>query len=362
MTIDVRFGPQDWDRIRRDYDAWWRHELDRPLVYLTGSTWRSERPWYAVHSFVSNYPLDMPAEEVIALLTPHVEATDYYGDAFPRWWVNTGPGILAGFLGARVHSTPETVWFDPARPVAARDLQLAIAPDNPWLARVTALTEAAVTRWGHQVQVGHTDLGGNLDVLASLRTTQGLLYDLYDAPQEIERLVRQVTACWLVQYEALYALIRRQGLGTTPWAPIWSAGRCYMLQCDLSYMLSPAMFERFVLPDLASCCEHLDHGFYHLDGPGQIPHLDLLLSLPRLRGIQWIPGAGNPEPEGWLPLLKRIMDGGKLCQVFVTAQGALDIVSTIGGRGMLLAIAEQMVSEQADAFLRQLAREDVSRR
>ncbi len=46
-----------------------------------------------------------------------------------------------------------------------------------------------------------------------------------------------------------------------------------MLQCDFAYMISPQMFERFVLPDLTACCEALEHGFYHLDGKGQIRHL-----------------------------------------------------------------------------------------
>ena len=58
----------------------------------------------------------------------------------------------------------------------------------------------------------------------------------------------------------------------------------------------PEMFERFVLPDLAACCDRLDHAFYHLDGKGELPHLDLLLSIDGLRGIQWIPGAGQPPP------------------------------------------------------------------
>ena len=66
-----------------------------------------------------------------------------------------------------------------------------------------------------------------------------------------------------------------------------------MLQCDFSYMISPAMFERFVMPDLAACCDALDHGFYHLDGKGEIRHLEMLLSLERLRGIQWIPATGR---------------------------------------------------------------------
>ncbi len=46
-----------------------------------------------------------------------------------------------------------------------------------------------------------------------------------------------------------------------------------MLQSDFAYMLSPSMFERFVLPDLETICNHLDYGFYHLDGKNQIPHL-----------------------------------------------------------------------------------------
>jgi hypothetical protein len=33
-------------------------------------------------------------------------------------------------------------------------------------------------------------------------------------------------------------------------------------------------------------------------------------------------GDGQPPPEKWLPLLKRVRDGGKLCQLFVSAQGA----------------------------------------
>jgi hypothetical protein len=115
------------------------------------------------------------------------------------------------------------------------------------------------------------------------------------------------------------------------------------------------MFERFVLPDLAACCEALDHGFYHLDGKGQIPHLDMLLSLKRLRGIQWIPGDGAPPPEEWLPLLKRIRDGGKLCQVYVSPRGAQTIVRELGGRGFALCIQEKMSRAEAEDFLRGLA-------
>jgi hypothetical protein len=125
-------------------------------------------------------------------------------------------------------------------------------------------------------------------------------------------------------------------------------------------MISPQMFERFVLPDLAVCCQALDHAFYHLDGKGQTLHLDMLLSLARLRGIQWIPGDGQPPPEKWLPLLKRIRDRGKLCQLYVTPEGARTIVRELGGRGFALHIEQEMEQADAEDLMRVLAAEDAN--
>jgi hypothetical protein len=31
MPIDIRFTEEDWERIERDWNAWWAGELDRPL-------------------------------------------------------------------------------------------------------------------------------------------------------------------------------------------------------------------------------------------------------------------------------------------------------------------------------------------
>ena len=113
-----------------------------------------------------------------------------------------------------------------------------------------------------------------------------------------------------------------------------------MLQSDFSYMISPKMFERFVMPDLITCCEALDYPFYHMDGKGQLVHLDLLLSIDKLRGIQWQPGDGQPLADEWLDVLRRIRDSGKLCQVYVTLEGALKIVRELGGKGFLFDILD----------------------
>ncbi len=352
MKLDLGFDELDWERTERNWVAWWEGEIDRPMVWIEGPA----RPGFQIwQEYVpSAFELGTHLDNVLDYYQARLEARRYYGDAFPKWWLNFGPGIMAGFQGCRVHPVWDTVWFEPVEQKQISELHFSYKAENPWWHWVMSLTRGAVERWGSQVAIGHTDFGGNLDILASFRTTQQLLADLLDAPEEVDRLAGEITRLWLRYYDEQYEAICKAGRGTTPWAAIWSPQRCYMFQSDFSYMISPRMFERFVMPDLAACCAAMEHGFYHLDGKGEIPHLDMLLSLERLRGIQWIPGDGAPPPEEWLPLLKRIRDGGKLCQLNVSAEGALKIARALGGKGFVFAIQDWMNAEEAQAFLKEI--------
>jgi hypothetical protein len=186
-----------------------------------------------------------------------------------------------------------------------------------------------------------------------LRGTQQLLAGLLDCPEQIERLVEQLNQLWLQCYEELYQLTS-QGRGITCWGPCWSPPRGYLLQSDFSYMISPKMHERYVLPDLATCCLALYYPFYHLDGKGQIPHPEMLLSLEGLRGIQWVPREGQPQAEDRLDLIRRIRRAGKLCQVYMNAQGAFNILNELEGKGLLLVINESHSSADGQALLKAL--------
>lgn len=359
MDAIVHFTDEDWARAERDWSAWWAGELDRPLVWINHHVPPADGPLPEAPHFATNLPMEMPAEELVARYAAHFACRRFHGDAVPKWWPNFGPGVAAAFLGAPVRAAPDTAWFEPAHRGSIRDLTLRYDPDARWWRRLQDVTRAAVQLWGSSACVCQTDLGGNLDILASLRTTEQLLLDVVDEPEEVARCVAEVTRLWLRYYRELDALIAPAGRGTSCWAGIWSPRRCYMLQCDFGYMISPKMYERFVMPDLEACCAFLDHGFYHLDGRGQIAHVDLLLSLDRLRGIQWVPGAGQPDTDHWLPLLRRIRDGGKLCYAIVNnTAGARAIVRALGGKGFVLHIREQLNAEDSAAFLRVLAEDD----
>jgi hypothetical protein len=336
MIAALDFTAADWERTERNWTAWWRGEIDRPMIVLEAMAGQgfSLETW---SEHLTKYQFDVAPEWIIARLEPQLEALRLFGDAFPKWFPNFGPGVLAGFLGSPVDASTGTTWFHPSG-LELGGSRLAFSTEAAWWQRVKAVTEAGIQCWGSRVVVAHTDLGGNLDILASLRGTQQLLVDLIDTPDEVEQRLGQITTAWLRCYHAFSSIVAPTNHGASCWAPIWASGEFYMLQSDFSYMISPRMFEQLVMPDLIECCDELDYAFYHLDGKGQVKHLDMLLSIERLRGIQWVPGDGAPPPEEWLPLLKRIRDGGKLCQVYVTLEGALKIARELGGKGFVFCI------------------------
>lgn len=351
MIPALRFSGQDWQILEQNWTGWWAGELDRPLVMIA-----SPLPVRTKEELSLEFLLHTPVDKLLDYYENRLANTILLGDAWPKWFPFFGAGVVAAFLGARLLCAPDegTIWFEPSAEFSSFDLEPFYDPQNFWWQRILQVTQAAVERWGDRVCVGFTDLGGNLDILASLRKSQDLLMDLVDRPEMVEAAGKQITGRWLQYYQELFAITRTTGRGASPWAPIWAPGRCYMLQSDFSAMISPKMFERFVLPDISACCQQLDYAFYHLDGKGQLPHLNLLLEVKDLHGIQWIPGEGQPPPEDWLPVLQRIRDAGKLCQLYVSTAGARKIIQHLGGKGFAFYINENLSVPDAQAFLTEI--------
>jgi hypothetical protein len=336
----ARYADFDWDSHRTTWRRWWARDLQRPIVTATTwDTWAEKPEWWGRH--LGGVPLSVTPDEIAAAAEASLHTAFYHGDEFPKYWMNFGPGVLAALLGGELHADAHTTWFTPGvhagRSIA--DLCVPETIGGPWLDRLQAITRACAARFGTCAVIGTTDIGGNLDVLASLRDSNQLLLDVMDDPAEVDRLAGDITARWQTCFDAQMAIIEPCGLGTTPWASIWSEQRCYMLQSDFSYMISPKQFKRWVVPDLTTLCAQMPHGFYHLDGKGELPHLDHLLAVPGLQGVQWIPGDGNPnsaEPEWW-SVLQRIRAAGKLVQLYGPASSMLKLARELPTDGYVLA-------------------------
>jgi 5-methyltetrahydrofolate--homocysteine methyltransferase len=351
------FNSSKWNKIQADATAWWAGKLDRPLLQIRLRNAPTDRSPSKVpyHPFQSFYDFSVSTEDIVDAWDYELSTMRYMGDAFPHAWVNFGPGVIAAFMGAVLENGNETVWFHPSCKDAINDIRFEYDEDNIWFTRVKKIAAAAIERWQGHVQVGMTDLGGNLDILSSFRPNEGLLLDLYDHSQAVKKLTWQSHELWWRYYNEFNDILRPANPGYTAWCPIFSGTPYYMLQCDFSYMIGPDMFDEFVKPELIASCNRLSNAFYHLDGRGQLPHLDSLLSIPSLKGIQWVPGDGSPAQHCWPEIYKKIHDAGKLIQIYDynNFDNFEAIAEQLGVATNLVLIAELDFSqkEKAEAFL-----------
>jgi len=332
--VSIDFNQARWERIRANSRAWWAGELKRPLVHVTlgGHDPGRPEPKLPLHHFTAFYDLSVPAEDIVDRWDYHLSCCRFLGDAFPVIWPNFGPGVVAALLGAQLNATVEagTVWFHPSEDHDIRDIHFEYDPDNIWLHRIKNIMRAAMERWQGLVLVSMTDLGGNLDILSSFRPGEQLLLDLYDHPEEVKRLIWEAHELWWRYFDEFNSVLQPVNPGYSAWAGIFSPDPSYMFQCDFCYMIGPDMFDEFVKPELAASCRRMPNGFYHLDGPGQLPHLDSMLTIPELKGIQWVSGAGVPSPMHWPEVWRKIKGAGKLMQL-IDGSAALDAVANAIG-------------------------------
>ena len=329
------FSEERWKQTKDNYRKWWAGELDRPLinVSLSGRDPGRPEPELPFHGYTAFYDESVSAEEIVDRWLYNIQCQYFPGDSFPNARCNFGPGVIAAFLGLTLQSSMEagTVWYHPETVSEIADIHLKFDPENRWFLRVTDIARTAVERFDGLIQVNGTDLGGNLDVLSSFRPGELLCMDLYDSPEEVERLTWEIHEMWWRYFEALDEVLQPANPGYTAWAPIYSEEPYYMTQCDFCYMIAPNMFDKFVKPELAATCKRLTNPFYHLDGPGQLPHLDSLLEIAELKGVQWIPGAGQPDITQWPEVYKKIHKAGKLIQIYDNQNEkgfqALDIIA-----------------------------------
>ena len=327
----IRFTDKQWDEVRENHRKWWKNELGRPILPLVigGADPMRDKPKNPVLSFANCNDLSITPEQIIDRYDYELSTCEFHGDSFPHMHMDQfGPGVGAAFLGCNLENDTNTVWFTPKKKVPIRELHLAYDPDNPWLVRIKDIYRAGMKKWGGNVCMGMTDLGGVLDIPASFLTTDQLLYDLYDEPEEVQRLVWEISDLWSQFYSEILEIIAGQQ-GFSDWAAIYSEKPSYMLQCDFCYMISNGMFRQFVLEELKHTAKKLYRPFYHLDGVGELRHLDDLLAQEDIYGIQWVPGEGPEREMDWSEVYSKISKAGKKIQAYYDFDHSLDDILAV---------------------------------
>ena len=118
----------------------------------------------------------------------------------------------------------------------------------------------------------------------------------------------------------------------------------------MNYLTDPT-----VAGELLEELDFLDASIYHLDGPDALKHLDRLLAIDKLKGIQWVYGAGQPTASHWIPVLKKIQDAGKMIQIDVVPEELDIMLENLKPEGVMYTINAR-TEEEGRALMKKVER------
>ena len=357
MSAEPLAYKQDWPRAVERLMAFWQGQvIDRACVQITcprpKSDWPSQREMPVPASLAQRW---LDTEFILDRAELDAGRTCFLGESFPCYWPNIGPETLAAYLGCKLEFSKTTSWTAPLPAPAGQTFpRLSFDPNNFYYQWVKKQTAAAVQRFRGKMIVGLTALAGGGDTLAAIRDPQQLCLDLIEQPGAVHEAMAFTRRFMQERFRENVTWTIGQG-GTTTWLPCFSTGAYACTQTDFIVLVSPAMFREFFLPDIEQAGLDADHVCYHLDGPGELKHLDALLAMDNLHAIQWVPLPGTSKLI-WMDLYKRIRAAGKGLQLSVKEPSeVIAIIEELSPEGLLLSINMKDM-ESAEQLLRDVER------
>lgn len=307
--MELKYKP-DFPEAKKYWEAYWNKEIiDRPCVYITAPKDPAKpvsRPPY-MSGIKGNY------NEALTQFEHWAETTHFLGEAIPSFDISYGPDEFAAFVGAELHLAAEenTSWVTPfITDWNNAEINLNENPSSVWR-RMQDYLKFAADFSENKFIINTVDFHTNLDLLSAIRGPQNLCMDLLDCPDEVELALMKARKLFPIVYNKLYDIGKMKERGTTSWLPFYCKDKFAVIECDFVCMISPSDSRRFLIPALTEEAEFLDHSIFHLDGMNALVHLDDILPIKAIDGIQWVPGDGRPPMLDWMDLLKKIQNHGK---------------------------------------------------
>ena len=342
----------DYAKILERFEAWWNCEIiDRPLVTVSVPR-EHAAPKLEPKSYDSLRDRWLDIDRTLDGVEAGLDGESFAGDSVPVFYPNLGPEVCGTCYGCELEFSDWTSWSVPVAETAEEVLKIKCDVDTFYWKWVREATDASIERGQGKWITGITDMHTNGDLLASILDPQqlALLYGL--DLDGVDAMYQHVRPDFGLMYDDLYNRIAATGQPATSWTPTLHMGKGFVLQCDFICMISQAHFQRTILPLLIEEVAHLDRSIYHLDGPGSLHHLDVLLETG-LNAIQWVFGAGQGAAKDWIDVYKRVQAAGKGIQIFAAdIHEAKLLAEHLKPEGVWLCMCKGHTHEEADDLLK----------
>jgi hypothetical protein len=336
----LAFKP-DLDHTMQRMEAFWQNAvLDRPVTQFTVDKSPVEQLSLPKSEHATPAERWLDVDYQAHLTDAQLSNRNFLGDSLPVAFPNLGPEILAAFYGSTLHfGDYGTSWSEPILKDWAEADAITLNWDNAYFKKLVELTDAMLELGKDKYIVGMPDWHPGGDLIAALRNPQDLAIDLIEHPDEVKSLLQRLQPDYYKVYNFWYDKLRRAGQPTTSWLDLASYSKYYIPSNDFAALISPKMYREFFLPGIMEECRFLDRSIYHLDGPGALRHLDLILEIPDLNAVQWVPGAGREGFSKWIHVYQKIQASGKSAIVYCEVSDLDAVQQTLSPRGLALSIS-----------------------
>jgi hypothetical protein len=250
-------------------------------------------------------------------------------------------------LGACVQVGDEAIWALEGGFEYADFEALDFSPDNPWRRKYLEFITALNDRFRGRCPVGQPILRGISDMIAALRGTSEMVFDLCDDPEPFRSLAGRCT-------DLLVALVEEQQRITGPFAggyeveqlALWAPDRIIRMQEDGSAFLSPALYVKYLQGEDERQASSFPYSVIHLHS-SSLFLLDVILNVESLKCIQINKDVGGMDVSGMLPFFEKVQDRGKRLMI----RGKLDhddlklLRSRLSPNGLYLQIVVESPAE-----------------
>jgi len=353
---------EDWETVKTRLTHWWANELYDRAVVLVGARKPDVRPCQWPGGAVTPEVYWTDTDYNIWRAEEQIRTTYYGGESVPAFCLGGGWSVGHALLfGCEPKYSPSTVWTDPLPAGADGYPPIRFDREGRWWKwlREGTLKAAQASRGRYFVMPAWGSEAG--DILSLIRGDMNLLVDVAENPDWVRRAVKQVSDSLIEAFGELWKIADQTvtGIEGSMAGAIWSPGRGKEFSCDISCNFSPKQFEELFLPPIIETMRTVDHRYYHLDGTVALHHLDLLLSVPEIQAIQWVPGSGREAILQWVPLIRRIQQAGKAVQVFCEAQEVAPLLNEVSARGLCIVTgcASEAEARELERQVAKLSRE-----
>lgn len=334
----------NWSTVQQRYREFWALENhDRPLLHITAP--KGEGPAAPTAQYQSTRERWFSIDHMLSSAHHRFQNTYYGGEAFPVLSPDLGPDLFAALYGVPLEFGENTSWA--LHNLNDWDEHRAFVLDKAgvYYRQILEMTQAAVEDGKDKYFVGITDIHPGLDALVAMRSPQELCIDTLEVPHLLKQASMELFQGFKELYGDLRRITGRYQQGSSNWMQVWHPESWYVTSCDFICMISPAQFDELVVDELNAELNFLDASIFHLDGPDALRHLDRLLGIQMLDGIQWVYGAGQPTAAHWVDVLKKIQAAGKCFVINATPADMPVLLENLKPEGAMYMVEAGSIDE-----------------